>query len=110
MKSQSSPKRPNGGVPGTKALITAGALAATLGGWILFGLRGPAGGTVSTSPQTAKVSPQLASLLEPLPTLMPPPAQMAGAGMGVAQAPLRQVLRSVTVPLPAPVTITRSSR
>ncbi len=102
--------------PGVKTLITAAALAATIGGWALF--------SSSTDLQTTTQSTQVeagngaAATLEfaPIPTVVPLPNQQAGTTDSAATTAPQpaQSLRPVTIPqmpaLRAPITSTRSSR
>jgi hypothetical protein len=102
----SHPVRPRpSGAQGLRALISAAALAATLGGWAVFSLeqalaarRTPAG---------------LALQLPPMPTLVSPPNLPAAAAS--SQPATASSLRRVSLPAapsgaPAPVVSTRSSR
>jgi hypothetical protein len=105
MSTPTSSRRPSGGRAGLKTLITIGALTTTALGWFLYGRPASAEGA-SIAQAGATLPPGWTDLLLPLPTLVP-------SGMGTVRqsAPVAQpVLRSVSLPAPAPVTITRSSR
>jgi hypothetical protein len=111
MAKSSVPKRPTR-VPGAKILLTASALAATLGGWA--SLTWKASGTASAaSPGLRSAEAQLAAAgvnLQPLPTLVPGPSQLpVGVSPIPSQGVPRPVLRSVSAP-PAPIVMTQSSR
>ena len=106
-RAPTSPKRPAAGAPGVKLLITAASLAATLGGWAAFtlGANGP-----SIAAGTTQSSAAAMASLPPIPTVMPPPADLAN-GQALSTAPKMlapPVLRQVQ--LPFPMAITRSSR
>jgi hypothetical protein len=132
-------------VAGVKALITTATIAATVGGWALFANHdGSTAALLSpkTPPQPDAPQPQQSQLsaldlsalpiIDPLPTVVPPPANLIQGGSAAqiqqlvdaptpspaqtasAQAPQRS-LRVVTAPpavsqRPAPRAITRSSR
>ena len=110
MTQMRSPRqRPATGAPGVKMLITAGALAMTMYGWVQLtstdrALASSASPAIASGPSTV-----LALDLPPIPTLAPPPAQagpvIANSQPGASLAPSAPLLRSVS----APVTITRSS-
>jgi len=99
-------KRPGSAAPGIKLLISAAALAGTIGGWALFTLKQEAAALATTPPS-------LALELPPLPTLVARSSAPEVAAVGQAAAPA-PALRRVSAPAfssaPAPVTITRSSR
>jgi hypothetical protein len=96
---------------GIKFLITSGAIAGTLGGWILVSLAGGvnSGGAVQ--------DPAVLDLLNrPLPTLAMPNGVVVTSGTDPGAAPVVQptavpTLRSVNnQPAPPPVTNTQSSK
>jgi hypothetical protein len=92
-----------GEVPGIKVLITASTLAATLSGWAILGLRdarASAGAQASSGSQT--LSPELLALMEPLPTVVPPPAYLNVVAPIEQPTPMRRILRSVSIPPPPP--------
>jgi hypothetical protein len=107
-------KRKRGEVPGLKVLISAGALAATLSGWAILGIRdagASAGSSVSMAGQG--IPPELSALTQPLPTVVPPPAVLTFDAPAVQPTPMRQILRSVSIPPPEPSqpdAVSRSSR
>jgi hypothetical protein len=105
MSTPTSSRRPSGGRGGLKSLITVGALTATALGWFLYGRPGPAEGA-SIAQAGATLPPGWADLQVPLPTLVPPSTVTALQSAPVVVQP---VLRSVRLPAPAPITITRSS-
>lgn len=127
-----SPRRPPSGAPGTKMLITVGALAATLGGWSVLGLKPARVAEVASPPASviatpAQSPPDAMLSLPPLPTLVPAPASLAsnrpvvqvpasgstmGQPAGVQPAPALRVVSAppAVAPPPAPVAITRSSQ
>jgi len=104
------------GAPGVKLLISAAALAATLGGWtrlaaIHGGTAPPASGPAMAS------SDQLSAALgvEPLPTLVPlvtAPTDNGASQVTRPQGPARSQATAPTVPArrPQPLAFTRSSR
>lgn len=100
----------------TKLVISAAALAATIGGWAVLSTQ-PAPGVVGTS-DVAVVSPPPDWLLMPpsIPTLQPVVGTISEVQVPIAPAPVSTApapaLREVTVPpaRPAPVTVTQSSR
>jgi hypothetical protein len=99
-------KRPASAAPGVKALITAAALAGTLGGWALFTIKQEA--TALMAPPTSVVLQ-----LPPMPTLVArfDAAGVAPVAQAAAPAPrLRQVSAPALSSSPSPVTVTRSSR
>ncbi|MCG8348593.1 MAG: hypothetical protein MI924_12550 [Chloroflexales bacterium] len=117
------------GTPGTKMLISASALAATLGGWALFTLADNDNTTEASVPQPviintapAPTQPNLTLDLAPIPTVVPPlnlppiPVQNPPAAPPAVAPPAAPppALREVSPPpapvQPAPVTTTRSSR
>jgi len=102
------PKRSPSGAPATKWFITAASVAAMLGGWVAFSSQ-PSSGDNSAS--------QILELnldLEPIPTVVPAPSSRQNALWSDDASKNTQtnlpMLRSVTAPRPAPITITRSSR
>lgn len=101
--SKATSNRPGGPRYGLKSLITVGAMATTALGWILFGNSGGANAG-SAAPQGELPPPGWADLLAPLPTLVP-----ATAGIARQPAGPLPVLRSVILPAPRPIAITRSS-
>lgn len=107
-----SPIRKSSRVPGAKILITASALAATLAGWASLSWKAPAD-SASAAPSLLSVEAQLAAAgvaLQPIPTLVPGPSQLAvAANPATSQGGSQPALRSVSAP-PAPVTLTQSSR
>ena len=105
MSTRAPSNRPSGGRAGLKTLITISGLTATALGWFLYGRPSSAQGA-SIPQAVATLPPGWADLLSPLPTLV-----QAGAGLVRQSGPSQQpVLRSVRLPAPKPVTITRSSR
>ena len=100
-------KRPGSAAPGIKLLISAAALAGTIGGWALFTLKQEAAALMAPPPS-------LALALAPLPTLVARSSVPEVAAVGQAVAAPAPALRRVSAPAfssaPAPVTITRSSR
>lgn len=104
-------KRGRGEAPGLKVLISAGALAATLSGWAILGTRdfGPASGASPASTGNG-APPELQSMMEPLPTVVPPPAASGFASPAVQPTPMRRILRSVSIPPPAPAEPDGTSR
>lgn len=107
-------KRNRGEVPGLKVLISAGALAATLGGWAVFGIKnaGAAGGATVSAPGQP-IPPELAVLAQPLPTVVPPPAVLSVDVPAIQPTPMRRILRAVSIPPPEPAepdAVSRSSR
>jgi hypothetical protein len=87
-------------------LITAAALAGTLGGWALFTLKQEAAALMA--PPTSVVLQ-----LPPMPTLIARSVAAGVAPVAQAAAPaprLRQVSAPAFSSAPAPVTVTRSSR
>jgi hypothetical protein len=113
---------PKNNLQGTKYLIAAGAMAGTVGGWIILSLANPA--------QSGAVmgDPALQDLLnQPLPTLVQAGPAQGGSSAGgiqpansIVQPAGPQPLRSVSKPppvyvaprnsAPAPVVTTRSSK
>jgi hypothetical protein len=96
-----SSKRTRGEVPGLKVLFSAGALAATLSGWAILGIkdaRAASGSNEVTSGQ--RVPPEMVVLLGPLPTVVPLPVQLNNTAPIVQPTPMRQILRSVSIPPP----------
>ncbi len=99
---------------GIKFLITSGALAGTIGGWILLSLTGATSGKGGGSAQDQAV---LDLINRPLPTLAQPNAQIPAPGSD-PNAPIKiqptaqPTLRSVAdLPAPSsPVVITQSSK
>jgi hypothetical protein len=99
---------------GIKLLITSGALAGTIGGWILVslagGLNGGGGGAAQDPALMDLLSRPLPALARPGVVIAPPP------GTDPAAAPVIQptavpTLRSVNnQPAPPPVTNTQSSK
>lgn len=89
-----------------KALISAAAVAATLGGWAALAPRPTA------EPQVAPAA-ELAQPAAPLPTLVPLEGASPQAGSPLPAEP-SPALREVSAPpapaRPAPITTTRSSR
>jgi hypothetical protein len=104
-------KRSRGEVPGLKVLISAGALAATLSGWAILGIKnaGSAAGT-SISAQSQGTPPELAVLADPLPTVIPPPSVPSFAVPAIQPTPMRKILRSVSIPPPEPAQSDATSR
>lgn len=106
------------GAPGVKLLISAAALAATLGGWTR--LAAIHGGTAPPAPPpgpTMASADQLpaASGVEPLPTLVPlvtPPMDNGASPVTRPQVPARSQASAPPVPArrPQPLAFTRSSR
>jgi hypothetical protein len=98
---------------GIKFLITSGALAGTIGGWILLSLAGGTSGQGGGSIQDPAV---LELINRPLPTLARTNAQISVPGSdpsgSISVQPTAQpTLRSVTdLPAPPPVTNTQSSK
>jgi hypothetical protein len=99
-------KRPGSAAPGIKILISAAALASTIGGWALF--------TFKQEAATLATPPSLALELAPLPTLVARSSMPEVAAVGQSAAAPAPALRRVSAPAfssaPAPVTVTRSSR
>ena len=99
---------------GTKLLIAAGALAGTVGGWILFSMAG--GGSAAGSGPVW--DPAVADLLtRPLPTLAPWNTPLPGtvgnsAGASIILPTEKPALRSVSAQpdVPASAAITKSSK
>jgi hypothetical protein len=129
------------GAPGLKTLLTTTSIAATLGGWALFAAHDASTDTlpaqyaveVPISRQAFAVNIPALSTIEPLPTLIPPPPNMAAIGIAAPVNQPTQVPTAVphnTQPAPsapgqslrtvhpppvtsrkvAPLTTTRSSR
>ena len=99
-------KRPGSAAPGIKLLISAAALAGTIGGWALFTLKQEAAALMA--PPTNVVLQ-----LPPMPTLVARSAAAGVAPVAQASAPaprLRQVSAPAFSSAPVPVTVTRSSR
>jgi hypothetical protein len=111
MARSSAPKRPSR-VPGAKILLTASALAATLGGWASLTWKASANASAA-SPSLRSAEAQFAAVginLQPLPTLVPGPSQLpVGVSPIPSQAGPQPVLRRVSAP-PAPIVRTQSSR
>lgn len=110
MPSPSTSKRPSSASAGVRLLVTTASLAATLGGWFAFTLQ--AGPGPQEPPPAASLESALG--LQPIPTVVPPPANVI-TSLPVAQPAQtpRQPqagLRVVDGPPPAPITTTRSSR
>ena len=133
MSQPKSPKRHLTGVPGVKMLITATALAATLGGWAaLTNVNAQKVVAVNLSPAVASPPPRQLPAFElpPLPTVVPPrnivipdlsPASSAPTGQQppvlrevsappVAAAPSSPSVQAPPVQSSAPVVVTRSSK
>lgn len=91
------------GASAASLLITAGALAATVGGWYVLASAEQPAADLSEAAPAAQVVPAL----PPVPTLVPPPAQAAPGAPQAAQ-PTQPALRRVSPP--QPVARTRSSR
>jgi hypothetical protein len=96
---------------GTKFLLAAGALAGTVGGWILLSLLGGAGGQGNAVVQNPAGMDWLS---QPLPTLIQANGQTSGSAsvstVSVDLQPIAQpTLRSVA-DQPAPAAVTQSSR
>jgi hypothetical protein len=110
--SATSHTRKSSRVPGAKVLITASALAATLAGWASLAWKASTD-SAATSPSLLSAEAQLAAAgvsLQPIPTLVPGPLQLSvAANPAPAQAGSQPTLRSASA-LPAPVTLTQSSR
>ena len=99
---------------GIKFLITSGALAGTIGGWILLSLAGGVSGKGGGSVQDPAV---LDLINRPLPTLAQPNVQISAPGSdpnapSKIQPTAQPTLRSVAdLPAPpSPVVITQSSK
>ncbi len=99
---------------GIKFLITSGALAGTIGGWILLSLTGATTGQGGGSAQDQAV---LDLINQPLPTLAQPNVQIPASGSDPntalkIQPTAQPTLRSVAdLPAPSsPVAITQSSK
>jgi hypothetical protein len=106
-----SSKRNRGEAPGLKVLFSAGALAATLSGWAILGIKDARAATGSSGAASGQeVPPEVVVLLQPLPTVVPPPAQLNIAAPVVQPTPMRQILRSVSIPPPAPAQADGKSR
>lgn len=107
-----SPIKKSSRVPGAKILITAGALAATLAGWASLAWKASTD-SAAAAPSLRSAEAQLAAAgvaLQPIPTLVPGPSQRSvAANPAPSQGGSRATLRSVSA-LPAPVTLTQSSR
>jgi hypothetical protein len=88
---------------GLKLILSAAAVAATLGGWAAL---------TTATPPAAETSSPPTSLLEqpPIPTLVPLAGARASDTALVAAPALRQVSSPPVTNRPAPVTLTRSSR
>jgi hypothetical protein len=99
-----SPARSKSGTPSVKLLITAGALAATLGGWAAFATTPTPQNQVAAANPPTKWELNLPSL----PTLVSPFGQSQSAAVPNASGQTTVGRRSVQVP--SPVTVTRSSR
>ena len=96
-------KRSRGEAPGLKVLISAGALAATLSGWAVLGIRDARAAAGSNSAAVGQgIPPEVVALMDPLPTVVPPPAHLTFAGPMLQPTPMRRILRSVSIPPPAP--------
>jgi hypothetical protein len=98
---------------GIKFLITSGALAGTIGGWILVsmvgGLNG-GGGVVKDPAIVDLLNRPLPTLAKPGVVIAPPSGADPGAALAV-QPTAVPTLRSVTnQPAPPPVTNTQSSK
>jgi hypothetical protein len=98
---------------GIKFLITSGALAGTIGGWILLSWTGGASGQGGGSIQ----DPAVVDLINrPLPTLAWPNTQISAPGSDPngsinIQPTAQPTLRSVAdQPAPPPAAVTRSSK
>jgi hypothetical protein len=100
---------------GIKFLITSGALAGTIGGWILVslagGLNGGAGGGAVQDPAILDLlNRPLPTLAKPGVVIAPPSGTDPGAAPAVQPAAV-PTLRSVNnQPAPPPVTNTQSSK
>jgi hypothetical protein len=103
-------KRNRGEAPGLKVLFSAGALAATLSGWAILGIKDARAAVGSIGAAGQGIPPELVILMEPLPTVVPPPAQLNIAAPAIQPTPMRQILRSVSIPPPAPAQADGKSR
>lgn len=107
MAKQLTPKRAAAGAPGAKLLITATAVAATLGGWLTLSALEPApADSAPTATDTtlviaeAPAQPPLRLNWGPIPTLVPPPPPQPDLAIGPAPAIAIPATRP-TAPKPA---------
>lgn len=109
------------GAPGLRALLTTTSIAATLGGWALFATHDTVTDTLPSSQaleapvtqQTFAVDIPALPTIQPLPTLVPPPPNMASMGVAVqAYEPTQvpTVVQPSTQPPPAPTLALRTVR
>lgn len=98
-----TPRRNRGEASGLKVLFSAGALAATLSGWAILGIKDARAASASNDTAARQgIPPEMVVLLQPLPTVVTPPAQLNIAAPVVQPTSMRQILRSVSIPPPAP--------
>jgi len=106
-------KAGRGQVPGIRVLISAGALVTTLSGWAILGIKDARAAVgYGAAAGGGEIPPELVALIEPLPTVVPPPADLTFAAPAVQPTPIRQILRSVSrpaPPAPEPDAVSRSS-
>jgi len=91
-------KRPTTSTSGVKMLISAASVAATIGGWALIGATTAPVTPPTVATQATQLAPTFSIKLEPLPTLVPPPAR----------SPQLVTVRNQTSPMPRQQTVVQA--